>query len=175
MREVARSRKLLSGFVTTLKRLFELVMGTLFCVLLYTSISTHLDVPILTTPPTPNYTFTVILTYVLDRNTKVSHGQVCSKHPVTMSQRLLLASKSAWCSILVDQVDFQDSRTVARKQSIPVIFSTSMKNFKEWIFFHTSLMWYEFSLISCLLMAKDIETNYFTTVLLHPLFLASST
>ena len=35
MREVARSRNLLSGFVTTLKRLFESVMGTLFCLLLY--------------------------------------------------------------------------------------------------------------------------------------------
>ena len=35
MREVARSRNLLSGFVTTLKGLFELVMGTLFCLLLY--------------------------------------------------------------------------------------------------------------------------------------------
>ena len=34
MREVARSRNLLSGFVTTLKRLFESVMGTLFCLLL---------------------------------------------------------------------------------------------------------------------------------------------
>ena len=35
MREVARSRNLLSGFVTTLKRLFESVVGTLFCLLLY--------------------------------------------------------------------------------------------------------------------------------------------
>ena len=35
MREVARLRNLLSGFVTTLKRLFESVMGTLFCLLLY--------------------------------------------------------------------------------------------------------------------------------------------
>ena len=35
MREVACSRNLLSGFVTTLKRLFESVMGTLFCLLLY--------------------------------------------------------------------------------------------------------------------------------------------
>ena len=35
MREVARSKNLLSGFVTTLKRLFESVMGTLFCLLLY--------------------------------------------------------------------------------------------------------------------------------------------
>ena len=35
MLEVARSRNLLSGFVTTLKRLFESVMGTLFCLLLY--------------------------------------------------------------------------------------------------------------------------------------------
>ena len=37
MREVARSRNLLSGFVTTLKRLFESVVGTLFCLLLYMS------------------------------------------------------------------------------------------------------------------------------------------
>ena len=37
MREVAHSRNLLSGFVTTLKRLFESVMGTLFCLLLYVS------------------------------------------------------------------------------------------------------------------------------------------
>ena len=35
MREVARSRNLLSGFVTTLKRLFESVVGILFCLLLY--------------------------------------------------------------------------------------------------------------------------------------------
>ena len=35
MREVARSRNLLNSFVTTLKRLFESVMGTLFCLLLY--------------------------------------------------------------------------------------------------------------------------------------------
>ena len=35
MREVARSRNLHSGFVTTLKRHFESVMGTLFCLLLY--------------------------------------------------------------------------------------------------------------------------------------------
>ena len=35
MWEVARLRNLLSGFVTTLKRLFESVMGTLFCLLLY--------------------------------------------------------------------------------------------------------------------------------------------
>ena len=34
MREVARSRNLLSGFVTTLKRLFESVVGTLFCLVL---------------------------------------------------------------------------------------------------------------------------------------------
>ena len=31
----ARLMNLLSGFVTTLKRLFESVMGTLFCLLLY--------------------------------------------------------------------------------------------------------------------------------------------
>ena len=35
MREVARSRNLLSGFVTTLKRLLESVVRTLFCLLLY--------------------------------------------------------------------------------------------------------------------------------------------
>ena len=35
MREVARSRNLLNGFVTTLKRLFESVVGALFCLLLY--------------------------------------------------------------------------------------------------------------------------------------------
>ena len=35
MWEVARSRNLLSGFVTTLKRLFESVVGTLFSLLLY--------------------------------------------------------------------------------------------------------------------------------------------
>ena len=35
MREVACSRNLLSSFVTTLKRLFESVVGTLFCLLLY--------------------------------------------------------------------------------------------------------------------------------------------
>ena len=35
MWEVARSRNLLSGFVMTLKRLFESVVGTLFCLLLY--------------------------------------------------------------------------------------------------------------------------------------------
>ena len=35
MQEVVRSRNLLSGFVTTLKRLFESVKGTLFCLLLY--------------------------------------------------------------------------------------------------------------------------------------------
>ena len=40
MREVARSRNLLSGFVTTLKRLFESVVGTLFCLLLYMYICT---------------------------------------------------------------------------------------------------------------------------------------
>ena len=34
-------------------------------------------------------------------------------------------------------------------------------------------MWYQCSLIYCLLMAKDIETYSFTTVLLHPLFLAN--
>ena len=33
--KVACLRNLLSGFVTTLKRLFESVMGTLFCLLLY--------------------------------------------------------------------------------------------------------------------------------------------
>ena len=38
MWEVARSRNLLSGFVTTLKRPFESVMGALFCLLLYTTI-----------------------------------------------------------------------------------------------------------------------------------------
>ena len=38
MREVARSRNLLSGFLTTLKRLFESVVGTLFCLLLYVAI-----------------------------------------------------------------------------------------------------------------------------------------
>ena len=37
MREVARLRNLLSGFVTTLKQLFESVIGTLFCLLLYLS------------------------------------------------------------------------------------------------------------------------------------------
>ena len=36
MREVARLKNLLSGFVTTLKRLFESVVGTLFCLLLQT-------------------------------------------------------------------------------------------------------------------------------------------
>ena len=35
MREVARSRNLLSDFVTTLKWLFESVMETFFCLLLY--------------------------------------------------------------------------------------------------------------------------------------------
>ena len=35
MREVTRLRNLLSGFVTTLKQIFESVMGTLFCLLLY--------------------------------------------------------------------------------------------------------------------------------------------
>ena len=35
MREVASLRNLFSGFVTTLKRLFESVMGTIFCLLLY--------------------------------------------------------------------------------------------------------------------------------------------
>ena len=38
MGEVAHSRNLLSGFVTTLKRLFESVVGTLFCLLLYIDI-----------------------------------------------------------------------------------------------------------------------------------------
>ena len=42
MREVACLRNLLNGFVTTLKRLFESVMGTLFCLLLYvTSVLLH--------------------------------------------------------------------------------------------------------------------------------------
>ena len=41
MREVARLRNLLSGFVTTLKRLFESVMGTLFCLLLHILILTY--------------------------------------------------------------------------------------------------------------------------------------
>ena len=39
MRKVARSRNLLSGFVTTLKRIFELVVRTLFCLLLYLLLS----------------------------------------------------------------------------------------------------------------------------------------
>ena len=52
MREVARSRNLLSGFVTTFKRLFESVVGTLFCLLLYVIVNMFMTLyaPVLSHP-----------------------------------------------------------------------------------------------------------------------------